>query len=103
MKTDLHQWKCPRLGCKKEIATYTIGALESLRRIHEEEHEAETKENIRKFELSKIKVNYDKLKITYLDFTFLKTRFIKIDDDMELISSDFKRSMNQNDDTRPKR
>ena len=83
-----YKWKCPRLGCKKEFMTYTEGALQSLINIHERDHANETADNIKKYEeLKKILPprNPNKLVLNPLDITFLKTRHIKIDEDMEVV------------------
>lgn len=80
-------WNCPRLGCKREIVAYSQSTVNNLREIHEAEHQEEVKKNIENYERSKALAplrDYNKLKITRFDRDFLRTRFIKIDEDMEI-------------------
>ncbi len=54
-------------------------------RVHEMEHDQETRDNIKKFdEALKTKPikNYNKLELTWADIIFLKTRNIALDEDM---------------------
>jgi hypothetical protein len=84
---EKYSWKCPILLCKYEATVYSQTTLDTLRRIHEKDHDDETRHNALKFDAAKLvepPKNYNKLKITKFDAGFLKTRFIKIDSDMEI-------------------
>lgn len=95
MALNRFQWRCPRAECKgkEPIYSYTEMSLDSLIRIHEMEHEFERVRNIRKFDEAKRTQekpkDYNCLKITVIDIGFLKTRGVKIDDDMELESDGY--------------
>lgn len=66
--------------------SWTEGGSKSLSEGHLYDHEKENRENMVKFQEA-LKAapprDYNKLKIAYSDLTFLKTRGIKIDDDIE--------------------
>ena len=87
MDLGMHEWSCPRPGCKKFIAAYTDSGLRALSEEHMEQHLREDREAQKRavaLEYIGPKKNYDVLNLTLVDIGFLKTRGIAIDDGVEL-------------------
>jgi hypothetical protein len=95
--TDIekHEWQCPREGCDRFIMAYSKSGIEKLIEEHlyvhsQQDREDELKrrqeevENLTK-ELASIQPNKNDnlLVLTAQDIAFLKTRHIKIDEDIE--------------------
>jgi hypothetical protein len=87
-----YEWTCSNPGCKASFATFSQEAIDQMREEHlhqhrQEETEVEIKrreEEARKLaeELNLLtKKNYNCLRLTGLDLSFLKTRHIKTDDE----------------------
>ncbi len=91
------EWKCPRAECERNppIFSYSKDGLQALVNVHNMEHEFTRRRHIKEFDeaLAKAKVekpkDYNKLPINVIDIGFLKTRGIKVDDDMELTSDGY--------------
>lgn len=93
------EWSCPRLGCKKYIVSYTERGMRLLSEEHILQHMREDRESPTLGQITQ-KINeevkaksdalaiveekdYNILKLTAVDIGFLKTRLIKIDDQIE--------------------
>ena len=89
-----YEWSCDRPGCKASFATFSQQAIDQMREEHLYQHrqeDADTEQQIaeREREARELaealnlltKKNYNCLKLTGLDLSFLKTRHIKIDDE----------------------
>jgi hypothetical protein len=86
-----YYWKCPRVGCKKEVSSWTEKGMQNFKEMHEEEHANEDRENRiayqKALETAPPK-NYNELLITHHDVNFLKTRGIAIDESMKIIGDE---------------
>jgi hypothetical protein len=77
------RWKCPRTGCKTEIVSWTETGLARLKEPHLDEHYQDDKETLAVFQsklLSQPIRDYNKLRLTWADVTFLWTRGIAVDE-----------------------
>lgn len=84
-------WKCPRLGCKYEAMAMSDFGLTALKQRHVDQHFREDRERSDAERLKTLEQRAeaaekykdskpsDKLKLTYLDVTFLETRHIRVD------------------------
>lgn len=79
-------WDCDHPGCRKYIACYTQHGLNILREEHISTHRREQKSDTESKQiLDRIRdKNINKLDLTLTDIGFLKTRGIKIDEDINL-------------------
>jgi hypothetical protein len=84
----LLEWRCPRWpACKKEIIAVSEAGLRVLSEQHMDQHYREDRDKRQDTEdTSSIESDkdYSVLNITAQDVGFLRTRHIKIDDDMEV-------------------
>lgn len=88
------EWTCPRTGCRKYILSWTDSGLQKLKGFHLDQHfkeDIQTAEDRlasaqRKFEATPPKTveQLTKLHLTFQDVCFLKTRYIKIDENIEV-------------------
>lgn len=81
-----YEWNCLRPGCKKFIMAYTQQGLHLLTEEHMYQHDREDRESRRNkaIEYTGPKKDYNILKMTLQDIGFLKTRGIKLDDQIEI-------------------
>lgn len=81
--TQKYEWKCPRKGCIREIVSWTAKGLQLLIEAHQRDHEAKDHEGMVKFQKALTPISdYNKLTVSWSDITFLRTRGIKIDNDI---------------------
>jgi hypothetical protein len=81
------KWDCTRLACKKFIAAYTESGMKMLIEEHLAQHRREDMEQgmlSASVSLFRGPRNHNVLRVTPTDMGFLKTRGIKIDDQMEV-------------------
>ncbi len=82
--TQKYEWKCPRKGCIREIVSWTEKGLRLLIEAHQLDHESRDRENMKQFQAALTPIrDYNKLSLAWSDITFLKTRGIKIDADIQ--------------------
>lgn len=87
MTDQKFEWKCPRLGCTKEILAFTQRGMNLLAEEHIYKHMREDREKAAQpnpeaaIEVYKPK-DYDTLRVTKSDIGFLRTRGIQIDDNI---------------------
>ena len=81
-----HTWSCPYDGCKKYIACWSATGLNYLREEHVSKHRQQEKaDSTLVAALARLRErNPNKLPVSLTDIGFLKTRGIKLDDDIEL-------------------
>jgi hypothetical protein len=87
MDLGMHEWNCPRPGCKKFIAAYTEGGIRALSEEHIDQHIREDHEAQKRavaLEYVGPRKNYNILNVTLTDIGFLKTRGVAIDSGVEL-------------------
>lgn len=79
-------WSCPYDGCKKYIATWTENGMRILREKHLTAHRKQDKaDGTLAGALAKLRQkDLNKLDVTLIDIGFLKTRGIKIDENIIL-------------------
>lgn len=83
-----HEWHCPR--CGRGVFAYTEGAFKSMCDVHIAQHIRDDEKERQKAQAMTTAIqvfipkDYDRLILTPTDIGFLRTRGIKIDDQIEL-------------------